>query len=163
MVAYTNRMPFGIPGDVSRTSSGANTVEAQPLGANAFPAYGIPVKLSSGTVVPITNTGDTVYGLLARPFPITGANASDPLGTSVPPTVGVANVLRRGYMTVKVQLGAASCALGSNVYIRYQNAVAGQIVGGLEGASTGNTYQLTGATFMGSADANGNAEICYNI
>jgi hypothetical protein len=49
------------------------------------------------------------------------------------------------------------------VYIRYQNAVAGQIIGGLEGASTGNTYALTGGAFMGPADANGNAEISYNI
>lgn len=163
MVAFTFRMPYGIPGDISRASSGANTVEAQAFGATAFPAYGVPVKLSSGTVVPIVTTGDTVYGLLVRPYPITGPSASDPIGTSVPPTSGVANVLRRGYMTVKVQLGAASCALGSTVYIRYQNPSGSQIVGGLEGASTGNTYTLTGATFMGPADSNGNAEICYNI
>jgi hypothetical protein len=161
MATITFRMPYGVPGDITRQTG--SFVEPQAFGAAAFPAYGIPAKLSSGTVVPITNTGDTVYGLLVRPFPITGANASDPLGTSVPPTKGVANILRRGYLNVSVQLGGASAALGSSVYIRYQNPSGNQIVGGIEAASTGNTYQLTGATFMGPVDANGNAEIAYNI
>lgn len=166
--AITYRMPFGVPGDISRPSTA--TVEAQAFGATAFSAYGIPAKIVNGVAIPIAAQNDIVYGMLARPFPITGANASDPLGTSVPPTSGVANLMRRGYMTVKVQLGAASCALGSAVYIRYQNPVAGQIVGGIEGASTGNTYQLsgtyslgTGAYFTGPADANGNAEIAFNL
>jgi hypothetical protein len=163
MAAFTYRMPYGIPGDITRASSGALTVEGQAFGATAFPAYGLPAKIVSGVMVPISANNDVVYGLLARPYPITGANASDPLGASVPPTVGVANIMRRGYMAVKVQLGGASCALGSSVYIRYQNPSGSQIVGGLEGASTGNTYQLTGATFMGPVDSNGNAEICLNI
>lgn len=163
MAAFTFRMPYGIPGDISRPSSGALTVEAQAFGATAFPAYGVPVKVVSGLIVPIAANNDVVYGLLVRPFPITGANASDPLGASVPPLTGVANILRRGYMTVKVQLGSASCALNSAVYIRYQNAVAGQIIGGFEGLTTGNNYALSGATCTGPADANGNVEVCYNI
>ena len=168
-VAFTYRMPFGIQGDISRPSIA--TVEAQVFGATAFPQYGIPAVLSAGKVVPVSATGQQVYGLLARPFPITGANASDPLGTSVPPTTGLANLLRRGYMTVFVQLNAATAALGVGVYIRYQNPVAGQIVGGLEAATTANNYLLTPALtygggtayFMGPADANGFAEIGFNI
>lgn len=161
MVAITYRAPFGIPGDLTRPS--VATVEAQPYGAAAFPAYGLVAKVSGSTVVPITNTGDTVYGFLVRPFPITGPNASDALGVAVPPTAGLANILRRGYIAVNVQLGAASCALGSTVYIRYQNPSGSQVVAGIEGASTGNTYSLTGALFTGLADASGNAEIGYNI
>lgn len=166
--AITYRMPFGVPGDLSRPSTA--TVEAQAFGATAFPAYGLPVKVVAGLAVPVAAQNDSVYGMLVRPFPITGANASDPLGTSVPPTSGVANILRRGYMTVKVQLGSASCALGSAVYVRYQNPSGSQIVGGIEGASTGNTYALSssnsfgsGAYFTGPADANGNAEIAFDL
>lgn len=162
MTAITYRMPFGVPGDLSR-NFGNNTVEAQAYGATAFPAYGLVAKVSTNTVIPISANNDVVYGFLVRSFPITGPNASDALGVSVPPTAGVAGILRRGYMTVNVQLGSASCALGSSVYIRYQNPSGAQIVAGLEGASTGNTYQLTTAFFTGPADANNNAEIGYNI
>ena len=168
MSVVTYRAPYGVPGDITRPSQ--QTVEAQPFGAAAFSAYGLPAQLSTGTVVPITGQNQVVYGFLVRPFPITSPNASDPLGTSVPPTNGPAGILRRGYINVKVQLGGASCALGSSAYIRYQNAVAGQIVGGIEGASTGNTYQLTstyslgsGGFFTGPVDASGNAELAFSI
>ena len=168
MSTISFRMPFGVPGDITRPSQ--STVEAQPLGATAFPAFGIPGKVSAGKIIPIAANNDVVYGFLVRPFPITGASASDPLGTSVPPTTGVANMLRRGYLNVLVQLGGASCALGSNVYIRYQNPSGSQIVAGIEGASTGNTYQLTattsygsGAYFTGPVDGNNIAEIAYDL
>lgn len=168
MSVITYRMPFGVPGDISRPST--STVEAQAFGATAFPAYGIPAKSSAGKVIPVSAQNDVVYGFLVRPFPVTGANASDPLGTSVPPTTGAAGVLRRGYMSVLVQLGGATCALGTGVFIRYQNAITGQIVGGVEGATSGNNYQLTstyslgsGAYFTGGVDANNLAEIAFNI
>lgn len=162
------RMPFGVPGDITRPSQ--STVEAQPLGATAFAAFGLPGKISTGKIIPVSAQNDLIYGFLARPFPITGASASDPLGTSVPATSGIANLLRRGYINVLVQLGGASCALGSNVYIRYQNPSGSQIVAGVEGASTGNTYQVistytygSGAYFTGPVDGNNIAEIAFNI
>lgn len=168
MSVITYRMPFGVPGDISRPS--VSTVEAQAFGATAFTAYGLPAKSSAGKVIPVSAQNDVVYGFLVRPFPITGANASDPLGTSVPPTTGVAGILRRGYINVLVQLGGASCALGSGVFIRYQSPSGSQIIGGVEGATTANTYQLTstytlggGAYFTGPVDANNNAEVAFNI
>src|ERR1700740_2926205 len=111
MSVITYRMPFGVPGDISRPS--VSTVEAQAYGATAFTAYGLPAKTSAGKVIPIAANNDVVYGFLVRPFPITGANESDPPGTSVPPTTGLAGILRRGYLNVLVQLGGASCALAS--------------------------------------------------
>ena len=36
------RMPFGVPGDITRSSQ--STVEPQAFGATAFAAYGLPVK-----------------------------------------------------------------------------------------------------------------------
>jgi hypothetical protein len=110
--AIVYRMPFGVPGDLSR-GQGASTVEGQIFGATAFTQYGIPAKISSGTVIPAVGSGDTIYGFLVRPFPVTGANASDPLGTAVPPTSGIANILRRGYLNVYLQLGAPACPAAS--------------------------------------------------
>lgn len=168
MSVITYRMPFGVQGDISRPSTA--TVEAQAFGATAFAQYGVAGKVSSGKFIPISANNDVVYGFLVRPFPVTGANASDPLGTSVPPATGVANILRRGYLSVLVQLGGASCALGSGVFIRYQGATGSQIVSGVEGATTGNTYQLSATTsvgsggyFTGPVDGNNIAELAFNI
>jgi len=163
MTAFLYRMPSGIPGDVTRQS--LSTIETQVLNSSLpFPGFGLPGKVVSGAFVPIT-TGDvsaSVYGLLVRPFPTQGANASDPLGTSVPLTTGTANILRRGYINVKVNAGTAS--LGSTVYIRVATPSGAKVIGGIEAASdTTNTITVTGASFMGPADANGNAEIAFNI
>jgi hypothetical protein len=169
MSVITFRMPAGVQGDVSRPSLA--TIEAQALGATAFTQYGIAGKAVTGKFVPITAQNDVVYGFLVRAFPITGASASDPLGTSVPPTTGLANILRRGYFTASVQLGGASCALGSGVFLRYQNPSGLQIVGGVEGATSGNNYQLIstyslaggGAYFVSPVDGNNLAEVAFNI
>lgn len=156
------RMPAGIPGVVSR--KGQSRTEAQAFGATAFAAYGVPCKLVSNLLVPCTVAGDAAiaYGLLERPFPTQGVNASDALGTSVPPTSGEANVLVQGYMTVFVQLGAATCAAGSAVYMRSSAASGGQPLGGLEGATSGANTVIPNARWMGPADANGNAEIYFD-
>jgi hypothetical protein len=163
MTAYTYRMPSGIPGDVTRQSQAK--IETQILDAGSpFSAYGLFGKIASGKFVPV-GAGDAaaaVYGFLVRPFVTQGANASDPLGTSVPKTSGAADVMRSGYASVKVNAGTAS--VGSQVYIRVANAATGKPIGGIEAASDStNTIAVAGATFMSAADAGGNAEIAYNI
>lgn len=163
MTAFVYRMPYGIPGDLTRQSS--STIESQIFDpANAFSAYGLFGKIASGKFIPV-GAGDAataVFGMLVRPFPITGSNGSDPLGTAVPPTSGVANVLKRGYINVKVNAGTAS--VGSAVYIRVAAAAAGKPIGGIEAAADStNTIVVAGAYFTGAADASGNAEIAYNI
>lgn len=153
--AFLYRMPSGIPGDISRQSAG--TVDTGFYDSNyTFTAYGLPAKLVSGKLRPLT-TGDTfanVTGFLVRPYPTTGANASDPLGTAVPPTSGVANLLKRGYMTVLNNSG--SPAKGGQVYVRVANASSGKPLGGIEAAAeatfTGGTITGTGTgTIAGSA------------
>jgi hypothetical protein len=167
MSVITYRMPFGVQGDISRPSQA--TVESQAFGATAFAQYGLAAKVSAGKVIPIAANNDVVYGFLARAFPVTGVNASDALGTSVPPTIGIANILRRGYINVVAQLGGASCALGSGVFIRYQSPSGGQIVAGIEGATSANNYQLTTTTggafayFTGPVDGNNIGEVAFNI
>lgn len=163
MVAFLTRMPFGIPGDVTRQSQAK--IEAQVFNPSAaFSGYGLFGKINAGKFVPV-GSGDTaasVYGVLVRPYPITGNNASDPLGTSVPPTTGLADVLRSGYINVKNNAGTP--AVGGQVYIRVANATAGKPIGGIEAAAVvDETIAVTGATFAGAADANGNVEIAYNI
>lgn len=163
MVAFLYRMGNGVPGDITRQSQAK--IESHVLnGALPFPAYGRFGKLASGRFVPV-GAGDTaaaVYGLLIRPYPTTGANASDPLDTAVPATTGIADVMRSGYANVKNNAGTP--ALGGLVYIRVAAAAAGKPIGGIEAAADGaNTIVVTGAIFMGAADANGNVEIAYNI
>jgi len=161
--AILYRMPYGVPGDITRQSQA--TIEPGIFNsAAAFSAYGLFGKLSSGKFVPV-GSGDAasaVYGLLIRPFPTQGANASDPLGTAVPKTTGTCDILRRGYANVKVNAGTA--AVGGAVYIRVASAAAGKPIGGIEAAADGaNTITVAGCTFMGDADASGNAEIGFNI
>ena len=157
------RMPYGIPGDVTRAAQA--TIESGILNSSLpFAGYGLFGKIASGKFVPV-GSGDAagaVYGLLVRPYPTQGANASDPLGTAVPKTSGVADVLRRGYASVKNNAGTA--ALGGAVYIRVANAATGKPIGGIEAAADStNTIQVDGAIFMGDADASGNVEIGFNI
>lgn len=164
MVAYLYRMPNGIPGDVTRQSQAK--IETQlKNSALPFASFGIPGKIASGKFVPLAGgeTGADIYGFLVRPYPTTGQNASDPLGTSVPRADGLpCDVLRSGYLNVKVNAGTA--ALNGVVYARIAAGTVNQPVGGIEAAADGaNTIVVPGARFMSAADASGNAEIAYNI
>lgn len=164
--AYSFRMPFGFAGDITRASTSVGSVETQAFNASLpFASFGIPGKIASGLFVPLAVVGDvTPYGFLVRPYPITGLNASDPLGTAVPNcTAGQeANVLRRGYINAACNAGVA--ALGGVVYVRYANPSGVLVVGGLEATSVGGSnVALTNAVWMGPADTNGVAEIAFNI
>src|SRR5580765_4090581 len=173
MVAILYRMAAGIPGDVNRAQH--HTVEAQliqPSGSTGHPtAYGIPVVLDgpSHAVRAVVAgdiagglTGPVVYGLLVRPYPAVASQ--DVVGTSTPPLNGPCDVLRRGYMAVTLSGGNAAVK-GGQVYIWGNTATGSHIQGGFEASSpaTGNGFALSGATFMGPADANGITEISFHI
>jgi hypothetical protein len=164
----TNAMPLGSPGDLTRDVREC-TIEAYyqnvalPVGG-----YGLPVKLGAVpmSVSPII-TGDTapsIIGLLVREYPaMGGAPYSTTLGVAVPPLSGALGILKRGYMCVKLG-GAAAAVKEGIVYVRVAAAAGGKPIGGIEAAADStNTIILTGAQFMGPADADGNAEIRYNI
>jgi len=159
--AYLYRMPSGIPGDVSRPSQA--TIESGFFDSSfPFASYGIPVKKVGGKIRPVAS-GDAatvIIGLLVRPYP-TGAS-QDPLGTSTPPTSGVGNVMRRGYMTV--QCNAGTPADGGTVYVRVAAASGAKVIGGIEAAADGtNTVVMAGAAFRNAGDASGNVEIEFNL
>lgn len=162
-VAVLFTPPYGVAGDISRPNA-PYVAETQALNpAAAFSTFGLPGQMVGGLFVPITGTGQQPYGLLIRPYPAQGANAADPLGVAVPIATGPCSVLRKGYANVNLQLQTSAAAFGGTVYIRFQNPVAGQVVGGLESGTTANNYAWTAANaqFMGPADANGNVEISF--
>lgn len=162
--AITYRMPQGIPGILTR--QGFGMVEAQVLGATPVPAYGFPVKMSSGLILPLSLVGDTLpFGWLVRPWPTTDNSGNEALGTAVPPaTAGsILNIMKRGYMSVFCQANAGSVAANGTVYLRYANASGAAVVGGVEATSIGaTTVALTNCYWCGPADANGNAEIYFD-
>jgi len=163
LTAFQFRMPAGIPGDVNRTY--AAIVETRIIDDSDAPdQYGVAVVVDDTTKqMRMATAGDVagdLYGVLARPYP-TNAGQSG-LGTSVPPTEGPCDVMRSGYMSVKLY-GATASALDGLVYVRIANAGAGQVVGGFEAAADGGNTILAPAKFMGPADAGGNTEIAWNI
>jgi len=162
--AFIYRMPAGIAGDVTRREHA--DIEAQVMDSD-YPVlrYGEPVKMVSGEIRPIT-TGDVVgdiYGFGVRPYPAQGAS-SEAIGTATPSTTLPFDVIRRGYLTVKVQNG--SPAKNGSVYVRTVAAddPVAQPIGGLEcGLDGGDCFEITNAKFMGEADSDGNVEISYNL
>lgn len=165
--AYVYQMPSGIPGNVTRVTSYPN-IESQILDQTSPPtAFGIAVSMSSGKIILYPASVSTQpYGILVRPYPTSG-NGTDGLGTATPDKRFPADVLISGYINVKVQTSTAPAKNGT-VYIRNANATTGQVLGGIEAVSTANNFPLvtTGGAicyFTGGMDANGNAEIAYNV
>jgi hypothetical protein len=154
MTAYTNRMPAGIPGEVTR--QGSAVLETRLVGATPI-AYGAPVKISGTTLVPIAagDTPDLIYGFLARTYPTTGADD----GPAAAPAGSLQSVMRRGYMSVTLK-GATAAALGGQVYVRV-TAAGSKAVGDIEAAPApaAGIAAVPGGIFMGAADAGGITEI----
>jgi hypothetical protein len=164
MTAFTYRMPYGIPGDITRQSLA--TIETQLLDSTLpFVGYGLPGKINANKKFSGIVTGDvagSVYGFLVRPFPTQGVNASDALGVGVPKTSGLGDVLRRGYINVVCNNGTPQ--VGGTVYVRVATPSGAKVIGGIEATSdTTNTVALTNAFFAGAADASGNVEVAFNI
>ncbi len=159
--AIQYRMAAGVPGAVSRAQHA--TITPEVLDTTYYPtAFGVFVKFVSGAVRKIAS-GDAasdVKGILVRPYPTSG-NGTDGLGTSTPATSGICDVLRRGYIFVKLAQGTA--AKEGAVYVRV-TADTGKLVGDIEtAADSGKCVAVTGCYFTGAADADGNVEVAYNI
>lgn len=169
---YKYNMPSGIPGAISRAGGGV-VLDVEPVAlssAEPFPFYGLAGSIDANGDFQIVQAADmAIYGFLSRPFPdnqTTTANffGSNPLGTpAVPPqNGGEGAALRAGYMTVQLY-GATAAAKNGVVYVRTQNAGAGQQIGGVEAAADGGNTIAVNAVFMGPADDNGIVEISFNV
>lgn len=161
MTAFQFRMPAGIPGEITRGNSAV--VEANVVDSTTPPtAFGVFVKLVSGKVQPCSAAGDVApaYGVIVRPYPTSQASQAPAFGGGVPSTTDPASILRSGYCNVKLARGTA--VKGAAVYMR--TTAGSYALGDIEdGTNTGQITAVTGAYFMGSADANGNVEIAFNI
>jgi hypothetical protein len=156
-------MPAGIAGDVTRAEH--STIEPQIMDATTpVTVYGVPVKVVSGKIQPMGSgdVGSAIYGLLVRPYPTQNAVSAEALAAATPSTVNAADILRRGYMTVNCA-NPTSCAKDGQVYFRNLVGSPAGVIGAIDAVDGDNTVELTGATFMGEADADGNVEIAYNI
>jgi hypothetical protein len=123
--AFPFRMGAGFPGDVNRT----HPFSVEPVLVDpATPPliYGQAVLASgAGNDVRPFAAGDAavtkIWGTLVRPFPMQQSSGSNfgqaDLGTAVPPATGVADVLRSGYMIVKIPAGQAVLK-GGAVFVR---------------------------------------------
>ena len=165
---FLSRMPAGIPGTVTRSEH--STIEPQVMDATTpVTVYGVPVKFVSGKVQPIAAAdvvANVIQGLLVRPYP-TQTAANEAMGTATPSTVNTADILKRGYMMVKVNasLPSAVPAKGGAVYCRKtDHGAAEYLVGGIESdADSAKCEAIPGCYFTGTMDSNGNVEIAYNI
>jgi hypothetical protein len=160
-------MPAGIPGAINRATTA--TVEASQLDANNYPtAYGVAgvIDATSHNFRKVL-AGDVlanIFGIYIRPYPTTTGATTDGLGTSTPPTSGIASVLKRGYANVKVYYGYAAVVKNSPVYVRTVSSVNNTNVGTFDATSDStNNFILTGAYYTGACDSTGNAEIAYNL
>ena len=120
-----------------------HTVEVHPNDGTVA-AVGVPVKLKAdGNLAALTANTDVVYGFVVREYGQVGADGSR--------KDGFLSVLRRGYIAVK---SAGTPAIGGVVYLAADGTLT---------AEKGSNTALTGAQFMGPADADGVVEIAFNI
>lgn len=160
---FITRMPAGIPGDIINKE----TAKVEPNimdSTTPVTLYGVPVKMSSGKIKPFEadDVATSMYGFSVRPFPIQ-PSSNEALSVATPPTNMPLDVLRSGYISGKNNAGVP--AKGGQVYVRVKDSgVAAQPIGGIEAAADDDDcVALTGCTFMGEADADGNVGIAYNI
>ena len=171
--AFPFRMGAGFAGDINRTHPAS--VEPTLIDSSAPPtAYGQPVLVDATTqgVRPFasgdqSNTVAAGYGITVRPYPTQQSSASNfgaaAIGAATPPTSGIMDVLRAGYIMINLPAGGTPVK-GGAVYVWAAASTGAHVLGGVEAAYTaGSTTQLLNATFNGSPDANGNVEVAFNI
>lgn len=151
MVSYTYQMPSGIPGNVSRPGSYA-IIEQWILDQTTPPlAFGVALKNVNGKIQPIAagDTTSSIIGVLVRPYPTSG-NGTDGLGVATPNKALPGDVLRKGYINIKVG-GTTTPVSQGPVYVRVSGANGTtKIVGNFEaGADT----SVTAAAMVGTGNA----------
>lgn len=164
MPSLLYRMPVGIAGAISRPQD----LTTEPVilnSANTFSAYGLAGKDSSdGKFIPLaaSDAATVITGLYVRPYPATSTpDMVRQVGTGKNFT---GDVMKRGYMTVNIGSTAVNLVKGAPVYVRNANPTDASPLGAILGAAvTDETVVLPNATFTGAGDADGNAEVAYNI
>jgi hypothetical protein len=163
-VAFTYRMGAGFAGDVNRMHPAS--IEPVKINVATPPTlYGSGVFLDTATnSVRKAAAGDTgltkLYGIMVRPFPTQQRSGGDSasIGAATPPTSGVADCLRSGYIWVPMVAGTATKNGPVYMWVAADSGV--NLQGSFRAtASSGNTILVANAMFNGPADANGVAEL----
>lgn len=176
-VAFQYRMGAGFLGDVNRTHPA--TIEPTLIDASAPPtAYGQPVLVDATTQgVRALAAGDytsgafSIYGITVRPYPFQAATQTPSIGSSsTPPTSGLIDILRAGYIMVPVY---GACVKGGTVYIWVTATSGNHVENTFEITTNGSNVNIVSnpnTSFNGSPDtsavlnANINvAELAFNI
>ena len=171
-VAFAFRMGAGFAGDVNRTHP-MTIVPELPNATNPPTLYGQAVLMDVTTqtirrLIPADTAVTRVYGITVRSFPTQQSSGSNygeaALGAAVPPTTGVTDVLRSGYIMVQLFDNFNVAKKGGPVFVWVAANSGNHVTGGFEDrASAGNTAALLDCTFNGTPDANGVVELAYNI
>lgn len=163
MVAFTTRMGAGFPGSITRSDS--LTVEQEIIDSSNPPtAYGQAVKIVSGKMQALQSgdAGSVVAGFLVKPYPTSSSTTG--LGAATPPTTGVGDRLRRGFIAVNLAKGTAAKDGAVYVVTTAGGTVnIGDIVTSTSPSGGGTAVAITNAKFTGPADSAGVVEITYNI
>ena len=171
MVAFTTRMPAGIPGAITRPLE--STVEPGRLipaaGVLPIPEYGLAAYYDTTTKgYRLPTTGDTpaLVTALVRPYPGGRAQSNGVLGVAPVDYDHVGDVLKRGYMSVRLNNGTA--AKNGTVYVRIAAPAGAKVIGGFEATADGaNTLTMPHMFFMGPAFSDSTfgamTEIAINI
>lgn len=140
MVSFLLRMPAGVAGAITRPLESTTEPGILYRPTDATPAlspseYGCAVVLDSSTKryrLPTVGDVDRDVRLLVRPYPGGLEEFQGVLGVTPVDTIHVADVMKRGYLSVKLRSGAA--VKHGRVYVRKANAVTGKPIGGFEAA-----------------------------
>jgi hypothetical protein len=139
-------MTRGFEGMLTRGFFDATTEIKANDGTAPVQGFGLAVKINAGAtgVTPCNDDADAVYGISVRVY-----GQADNAGIQEQTFV---TVLRRGYIAVKPAAGTP--ALGGAVYLTASGKISADSTGGV---------QITNAHWMGSVDADGLAELAFNI
>ena len=177
-IAIQFRMQGGFPGDVNRTHPATITPELMDS-VSPVAAYGYPCLIDSaadagqGGIRGFATTDHSdatpvaAWGVLVRPYPTQQQNSTNygaaSIGAATPPTSGVVDTLRSGFISVAIPAGQAPIK-GSPVYVWCAASTGAHVFGGFEAVySAGNTVQVSNATFNSTPDTSGNVEISFNV
>jgi len=167
------RMPGGIVGDCNRTHP--FSIEGCLIDST-LPVLGYGLAVLADQAVPngvrgiqTTDTAITaIYGVSVRPYPISPSTATNygsvGFGPGTPPAQGIIDILKSGYIIVKLG-GSAASFKGSPVYV-YVGATSGShTLGGFEAAAGPNLVAIdatgTSVYFNGPADPNNIVELRF--
>lgn len=171
---FTYRMGAAIAGDVNRKIGGLVVTPEIQNATTPLLEYGAPVILDANgarRVAASDTTADAESGFSVRPMPgtdlnygLTNGGAANPaFGSGTPPNVGEIDVMRKGFIGVKIG-GSVAAAKNGLVWVWTAASSGTHVQGHVEASDPGgNGFAMTRARFRGPADANGFTEIEYRI